>query len=129
LEVFKFNECKLQSQESVFLFLLLTTEAMGICPSADGGSIRCPSTDGQIECGSKTAGMHVSQLMRIERVLAVHCFYVLFSLSIFFLNLKFSMLSFQINSESLPFFVAPSSFVLLVLETNQQPFLALVIPT
>jgi len=29
----------------------LTTEAMGICPSADGGSIRCPSADGQGECG------------------------------------------------------------------------------
>jgi len=26
---------------------------MGICPSADGGGIRCPSADGQSECGSK----------------------------------------------------------------------------
>jgi len=42
---------------------------MGICPSADGGSIRCPSADGQSEYGSKTAGMHVSQPMNIERVL------------------------------------------------------------
>jgi len=24
---------------------------MSICPSADGGSIRCPSVDGQSECG------------------------------------------------------------------------------
>ena len=45
----------------IFFGLLLTTEVMGICPSADGGSIRCPSADGQGECGSKTAGMHVSQ--------------------------------------------------------------------
>jgi len=41
---------------------------MGICPSADGGSIRCPSADGQSECGSKTAGMHVSQPMDIACV-------------------------------------------------------------
>ena len=33
----------------------LTTEAMGICPSADG----------QSECGSKTCEMHVSQPMNI----------------------------------------------------------------
>jgi len=39
------------------------TGAMDICPSVDGGSIRCPSADGQSECGSKTAGMHVSQPM------------------------------------------------------------------
>jgi len=46
---------------------------MGICPSADGGSIRCPSADGQSElqisaanAGAKTAGMHVSQLMDLR---------------------------------------------------------------
>jgi hypothetical protein len=38
---------------------------MGICPSADGGSIRCPSADGQSECGFKTCEMHVSQPMNI----------------------------------------------------------------
>jgi len=42
---------------------VLMTGAMDICPSVDGGSIRCPSADGQSECGSKTAGMHVSQPM------------------------------------------------------------------
>ena len=46
----------------VFLRLPLTTNAMGICPSTDGGSIRCPSADGQGElqisaanAGAKTA--------------------------------------------------------------------------
>jgi len=41
---------------------------MGICPSAYGGMIRCPSADGQSECGSKTAGMQVSQPMDIACV-------------------------------------------------------------
>jgi len=54
-----------------FINLAITTEAMGICPSADGGSIRCPSADGQGELKtseanaglpaadrSKTAGIH-----------------------------------------------------------------------
>ncbi|HET7733154.1 MAG TPA: hypothetical protein VFK73_04880 [Paludibacter sp.] len=31
------------------MLLPLTTEAMGICPSADGGSIRCPLANAQSE--------------------------------------------------------------------------------
>jgi len=27
---------------------------MGICPDISGGSVHCPSADGQSECGSKT---------------------------------------------------------------------------
>jgi len=43
---------------TVFFSLLLTTEAMGICPSVDG----------QSECGSKDREMHVSQAMEIAGV-------------------------------------------------------------
>jgi hypothetical protein len=73
---------------SFFLLLPLTTEAMGICPPAGGGSIRCPSADGQSECGSKTAGMHISQPMNMEYVLGVRrlfSFYLaIYSIFIYF---------------------------------------------
>ena len=52
--IFATNKCQFQCF-LLFLHLPITTEAMGICPSADG----------QGECGSKTAGMHVSPPMDI----------------------------------------------------------------
>ena len=46
--IFATNKCQFQCF-LLFLHLPITTEAMGICPSADGGSICCPSVDGQSE--------------------------------------------------------------------------------
>ena len=71
---------------------------MGNCPPAgECGSIRCPLADGQSEYGSKTAGMHLSQPMNIERVLGGLLFSFRYILSYNRLGIRFiiAAISFQ----------------------------------
>ena len=64
---------------SLFFFgLLLTTEAMDIWRFAGAFAV----VERQGECGSKTAGMHVSQPMRIACVISSALSVVYFSSSI-----------------------------------------------